>query len=262
MPMPRFLHHYCDVQNVFTRYYWSSSNSLKTMSAKLGVRQLANGRAHNAANDCRELAHVIHAMYRDGCDFPLSHHSVKVGTSERGESIHMPRVDVARAALLLSDASPKQVRKWLGRTGLDRNEKLLVNTGLKALRAFPESSDSLQEMAAYKHFVGPRMRFSVCLQAALICAREGWLSEAHLAFEDRVRHLLAMRDVQPLVDGGWIMERTGLEKGVKLGRLKEWLWKLQIERGATTREDMEAILRDIDWQDSDVDTWPTFSTIK
>ena len=68
--------------------------------------------------------------------------------------------------------------------------------------------------------------------------------------------------VQPLVDGGWIMERTGLEKGVKLGSLKEWLWKLQIERGATTREDMEAILRDIDWQNSDVDTWPTFSTIK
>ncbi len=117
-------------------------------------------------------------------------------------------------------------------------------------------------MAAYKHFVGPRMRFSVILQAALICAEEGWLSPAHLAFESRVRSLLAMRDVQPLVDGAWIMARTGLEKGVKLGRLKEWLWKLQIERGATTLDDMEAILRDLDWQSSDVDTWPKFIQIK
>ncbi len=87
---------------------------------------------------------LLLCRYRDGCDFLVVHHSAKVGSNERGESIHMPRIDVARAALLLSDASPKQVRKWLGRTGLDRNEKTLVNTGLRALRAFPTSEDSVQ----------------------------------------------------------------------------------------------------------------------
>ena len=259
MPIPPSLTLYSDVQNVFTNYYWSNSNSLKTMASKLGITR--EGQAHNAANDCRELAKVIHALYLDGCtSFPAQRYDAKMGLNEKGESQHMPRVDVARAALLLHGAHPDKVSKWSNKIGIDRNDKLLIKSSLRAFHVFPKTA-SLAEMAAYKHFVGPRLRFCLCLQASLVCGEYGWQSKEYLAFEEIAQKIIEMKDVQPLVDGGWIMKQTGLEKGVKLGRLKEWLWKLQIERSATTLQEMEKILLDIDWENSDMETWPRFGKV-
>ena len=48
----------------------------------------------------------------------------------------------------------------------------------------------------------------------------------------------------------------------KLGRLKEWLWKEQIEREAKTLDEMEAILREIDWEGTEVDAWPRFLQLR
>ena len=104
---------------------------------------------------------------------------------------------------------------------------------------------------------GPKLLFHLCLVASIVCARHGWLSEQHLEFEQTAHKMMEMKEVRPLVDGAWIMRQTGLEKGVKIGRLKDWLWKLQIERSASTLEEMEAILEEINWEDTDPKSWPS-----
>ena len=59
-----------------------------------------------------------------------------------------------------------------------------------------------------------------------------------------------------LVDGNWIMSNTGLTQGEKLGRLKEWLFRLQIEYGLQNVSDISAQLATIQWQNSDFTLWP------
>lgn len=65
----------------------------------------------------------------------------------------------------------------------------------------------------------------------------------------------------PLADGRWLMERTGLPGGGRLGRLKEWLYYLQVDRDVTDLGELEALLRSIDleataWREMPAVGWP------
>jgi len=59
-----------------------------------------------------------------------------------------------------------------------------------------------------------------------------------------------------LVNGEWIMQRTGLNPGIKLGRLKDWLFRVQIERGYDNISQMETALCTIPWQNGSPSDWP------
>ena len=63
-------------------------------------------------------------------------------------------------------------------------------------------------------------------------------------------------EINCLVNGDWIMQRTGLGPGVKLGRLKDWLFRIQIERGYESLDQMETALCTIPWQNGDPNSWP------
>jgi hypothetical protein len=63
-------------------------------------------------------------------------------------------------------------------------------------------------------------------------------------------------DIEPLADGNWIMNQTGLTKGIRLGRLKSWLHTIQIERDLTSISQIERVLSTLSWKNSDVDNWP------
>ena len=63
-------------------------------------------------------------------------------------------------------------------------------------------------------------------------------------------------EINCLVNGDWIMQRTGLDPGIKLGRLKDWLFRIQIERGYDNIEQLETALCTIPWQSGDPKLWP------
>ena len=63
-------------------------------------------------------------------------------------------------------------------------------------------------------------------------------------------------DIDCLINGDWIMQRTGLSPGIKLGRLKDWLFRIQIERGYENLDQMETALCTIPWQNGDPKLWP------
>ena len=64
---------------------------------------------------------------------------------------------------------------------------------------------------------------------------------------------------QCLIDGNSLSEITGLNPGRRLGRLKDWLHTIQIQRGITSREEVISSLEEIDWKESDYEKWPVLS---
>jgi len=62
-----------------------------------------------------------------------------------------------------------------------------------------------------------------------------------------------------LVDGNYLSDITGLKPGKRLGRLKDWLHTIQIERGITNPEEVISSLEEIEWKESDYEKWPVLS---
>ena len=62
-----------------------------------------------------------------------------------------------------------------------------------------------------------------------------------------------------LVDGHWIMARTGTVEGRRLGRLKQWLHRIQIEEEITDQNGMETALSRLPFEHGSPDEWPTVS---
>tara|TARA_B100001250_G_scaffold413449_1_gene447641 strand:- start:880 stop:2175 length:1296 start_codon:yes stop_codon:yes gene_type:complete len=63
----------------------------------------------------------------------------------------------------------------------------------------------------------------------------------------------------PLIDGNMLSELTGLEPGKQLGRLKDWLHRIQVEGDIDSKESLIEKLDDIGWENSDFSDWPVLS---
>ena len=68
--------------------------------------------------------------------------------------------------------------------------------------------------------------------------------------------LAPLNKPEQLIDGNWLMASTGIKQGKRLGRLKEWLFRLQIENNWNSIAEVEQFLATIQWQSSDYETWP------
>ena len=64
---------------------------------------------------------------------------------------------------------------------------------------------------------------------------------------------------RPLVDGNMLVDATGLEPGPRMGRLKGWLHRVQVERDLSSSDEVLSLLRELDWNDSDHEEWPALS---
>ena len=62
-----------------------------------------------------------------------------------------------------------------------------------------------------------------------------------------------------IIDGNWLMIATNLGQGKKLGRLKEWLFRIQIENDLTDVSEITLHLARIQWQNDDFESWPRMS---
>jgi tRNA nucleotidyltransferase/poly(A) polymerase len=59
-----------------------------------------------------------------------------------------------------------------------------------------------------------------------------------------------------LADGHWIVDKTGIKPGIRLGRLKDYLHRLQVENNVSSLDELHSMLNDIDWEESDPSDWP------
>ena len=52
------------------------------------------------------------------------------------------------------------------------------------------------------------------------------------------------------------MDVTGLEAGVRLGRLKGWLHRRQIEENLSEADEVISMLETLEWETEDPESWP------
>jgi tRNA nucleotidyltransferase (CCA-adding enzyme) len=78
-------------------------------------------------------------------------------------------------------------------------------------------------------------------------------------FINKLNNLKESRDdVSPLIDGITLSEHTGIKPGPKLGNLKGWLYRQQIERNITTKEKVLELLENISLEEN-YENLPTLS---
>ena len=100
-------------------------------------------------------------------------------------------------------------------------------------------------------------------------AHVGDMVDAHLAVEGVLRPIATstVREAldalnplkagnQPLVDGHLLAATSELPSGRRLGRLKEWLFRIQIEQDLATTEEILTLLDILDWKTTDPESWP------
>tara|TARA_Y100001935_G_scaffold113419_2_gene93998 strand:- start:18538 stop:19767 length:1230 start_codon:yes stop_codon:yes gene_type:complete len=64
---------------------------------------------------------------------------------------------------------------------------------------------------------------------------------------------------KPLIDGEKLMQVTGLEAGIRLGRLKGWLHRRQIEENLSGVDEVISMLDTLDWESEDPESWPALA---
>lgn len=95
------------------------------------------------------------------------------------------------------------------------------------------------------------------------------LIDTHLAIEEvlnpvqvgNVREVLStlaplQAGNKPLVDGHLLATVSELSPGRRLGRLKEWLFRIQVEQDLPTSEEVLSHLDQLDWKSTDPESWP------
>jgi len=63
----------------------------------------------------------------------------------------------------------------------------------------------------------------------------------------------------PLVNGIMLAESTGIEPGKKLGRLKAWLHRIQVEEDLESSDEVIELLNSLPWRDGGEEKWPSIS---
>lgn len=166
-----------------------------------------------------------------------------------------------RFALLLCEHDSIAVTNSLKQLKLSKKERNRVETIHSRFGQVP--NDTLAGLRLYRMIMGDRAEAHLKLE---IVIRESGLqpeqlqettpADIHKLIEklNAVEPLAAGND--SLVDGHWIMQRTGMAKGRAVGRLKQWLHRLQIERDLKDEGQIEDVLCTLNWSNGDFEHWP------
>ena len=118
----------------------------------------------------------------------------------------------------------------------DNGVKIPSSNDLSEMRRFRASLSEDQKKSLFKYLKGMRIK----------------TEEVEKTIEEmpplKVGH-------NPLVNGEVLIERTGLKPEMRLGRLKGWLHRKQIEMDIDNIEDVLQLLNDIDWENSNPEEW-------
>jgi len=110
------------------------------------------------------------------------------------------------------------------------------------------------------HEINSFRRFNAALSDSMkkdVMAYFGQKGEEFLEASSKVEPLNAGN--KPLIDGEKLMMFTGLEPGIRLGRLKGWLHRRQIEENLSDADEVISLLKTIDWKSEEPGSWPSLA---
>lgn len=109
---------------------------------------------------------------------------------------------------------------------------------------------TVSELRIYRTALASKLELQLACEVAL---DEGAAAPVKLALNSLIANRAGNA---PLADGNWLVEKTGLEAGIRLGRLKAWIHYLQVANDLQSLSDVEEQLSKISWQDGEPDDWP------
>lgn len=213
----------------------------------------------------KNVAAVVEKMAHDGvldCFLPGEWRSQHL----RMAALHHPYVHdfdgLTRLALILSESFSIEVEEALIDLKMSKKERTYILDLHSRFGTLPDAS--LASMRVFRtvleQHAEQHLKLEIVLRSHDLSPSMGSSNES----ADEVYGLLeALEELAPLksgnqslVDGHWIMQRTGLGKGRALGRLKAWLHRLQIERDLANEGEVEAVLCSLHWTEENHSDWP------
>ena len=213
----------------------------------------------------KNVAVVVEKMAHDGvldCFLPGEWRSQHL----RMAALHHPYVHdfdgLTRLALILSESFSIEVEEALIGLKMSKKERTYILDLHSRFGTLPDAS--LASMRVFRtvleQHAEQHLKLEIVLRSHDLSPSMGSSDES----ADEVYGLLeALEELAPLksgsqslVDGHWIMQRTGLGKGRALGRLKAWLHRLQIERDLANEGEVEAVLCSLHWTEENHSDWP------
>ena len=166
-----------------------------------------------------------------------------------------------RFALLLAENDSIEVERTLKHLKLSKKDRKNVETIHQRFGRVPKNT--LADLRVYRSVLQKRSKNHLEMEKVI---RESGLKipKMDAVNSEEIDVLLhRLEELEPLragdksiVDGHWIMQRTGLGKGIVLGRLKMWLHRIQIERDLADSDAVEAALCSLNWEHANDAHWP------
>lgn len=164
---------------------------------------------------------------------------------------------MARLATLLSNTSIDGLEEELKKCKISTLQIRQVLNLKRWSRCAPIEGTEGQ-LRVYSHVLGDLL--GVVKKMDLAWADVGGKGPSITEYESmghRLNDLATSRsDGKSLANGNWIMRRTEIQTGPRLGALKSWLHRIQIERNLGTLEEIEQVLCTLSWQHGDCSKWP------
>ena len=115
----------------------------------------------------------------------------------------------------------------------------------------------------FHHFAGKETETILKLQQCLSDEEVLLVHKIKISPDDARRNLELLNDPalnliehEPLLNGSDIMAATSIHQGERVGRLKEWMFKIQIEMNILTKQEMLVHLASCDWEYIETDDMP------
>ena len=144
--------------------------------------------------------------------------------------------------------------------GVSKEEAVLRSRqGLKATNAEISSLELLMGIEPETSLISVEevRRFHAAISPA---QREDVLDYLEVIGHSRRQYVDAVEQTDDrghaLIDGRMLAAETLLQPGVRLGRLKDFLYRIQIERGLSDRSEILGLISEIDWENEDPSSWP------
>ena len=162
----------------------------------------------------------------------------------------------ARLALLLKESDYDSIEPGLRELKMS-NAQIAMTLALRRRLGSTPLEEPEGTLRRYRAVLGESRASQLNIDRALANAFD---DSREVEFDDFIKRInnlprLTAGD-KSLVDGLWLMDFTGMSQGRRLGRLKEWLHLLQVERDLGDISEIESLLCTLSWQHGDELSWP------
>ena len=166
-------------------------------------------------------------------------------------------------SILLSETDRTQIPDLLNNLKVSKYERDFVIGTVSRMGHLP--SNAIGEIRVHRHVLGEEaanhLQLEYLIKKFSIRLPQEPMNEVNL---QEIEQLIDKSSELPplkvtgksILDGNQLMNLTAITRGPKLGNLKSWLHRIQIERDIQSEQEMIQILSTIVWQNSEGNEWP------